>query len=123
MEKLKKVILFNNEILENLILPYNKNILVSELTNHLNQYGYSCEYNVVVDSTVTRTGKGYIDMVATKGYFTYGIEIDKRSPRGRSLDKLEHSDFTEKISLIRNEDVKLSYNIGSVKVIPIKEKY
>ena len=121
MNKLKKVMLFNNDIFKDLKLSYNQKELQDGLIKHLNQFNYNCETNVECNLNLSiRTGKGRINTVAKKGDFSYGIEISYILPRKKSINKLFDNDYSRGIILLRNDKITNSYNIGDIEVIPIK---
>lgn len=117
--KLKKPMVLNNDIFKERSFSYDHEELQFELEDHLKQYGYECETNVQVDYENGRSGKGFITMVATKGDFTYGIEVSNRTPRGKAIIKLNNSNYSNKVILIRNKEIKTPYKIGDIDVIPI----
>lgn len=92
-----------------------------EVVEHLKGLGFTCR----VEHKVSLRGKdatksGRIDILATKNSKTLGIEVDRRNPRKKSIDKLNSNTFDYKIILCRGGN--RSYKIDNIYILPLKIK-
>lgn len=75
-----------------------QNAILSSLRNA----GFECKKEFKVDSRGTKDGRGgRVDLAIEIGEFRIGIEIDRRSPRVKSLYKLRHGPFDKTILVLR----------------------
>jgi len=78
----------------------------------------SLGYHVQLEVEIRVEGRnGRIDLVATKGDEVLAVELDRRSPRKKSLVKLEHYPATRRMVLLRGGDQ--HYMVGRVEVLSL----
>lgn len=91
----------------------------NETVKYLESKGYFYKTEVVVDERGDgRTGR--VNIVAKKNGRTIGIEVDRCSPRKKSINKLKQNDFDTKVVLCRGG--KDRYMLDDIFVIPIQIK-
>jgi hypothetical protein len=81
----------------------NARLIHWRLVYWLKSQGFKCQREVRADYfNGLRICAGKMDVVATKGSVRVGIEIDRNSPREKSILKLRGMDLTHRVIVLRN---------------------
>jgi hypothetical protein len=110
-----------DSLFEGLTITDHAKTAQNEIIEHLKSKGYSCNSEHIVTYRGDHR-QGRIDIVATKNNQVVAIEVDKCSPRKKSMVKLNNFKADGKYVLLRKNIT--PYSIGDVSVIglPVKKE-
>ncbi len=103
----------------NLVVTDHAKTAQNEIVKHLKSLGYKCVSEYEVDNRGDgRVGR--IDIVATKDDIKLAIEVDNKSPRQKSINKLNSMTNYHKIVILRNGNG--NYRLGDIYVVSIRSE-
>lgn len=89
----------------------------SQTVEYLYSRGFNCKIEVPIYNRGDDTN-GRIDIVAQKGGYTIGIEFDRKSPRKKSIAKLQNFECDYRLVLLRGGS--MNYTSDRIEVLSIK---
>ena len=93
------------ELFKGIIITDHAKTAQYEIADHLRKNGYDVELEYPISNRGDGRG-GRIDIVATNQSDKLAIEVDRSSPRLKSMEKLKSMDGYVKIVLLRNGNYK-----------------
>jgi hypothetical protein len=105
------------ELFSELTVDDDANRAQNQTCDYLKNRNYKCEKEVFVPDRGDGYS-GYIDIVAIKGNERIAVEFDRKSPRVKSLIKLQSFNATNRVVLLRGGNK--SYTENGIDVLSVR---